>query len=46
METNTEHLLVYKYLDVDENRIGVSGVKEFSKANWHSIIGNIYLCKD
>ena len=35
MESDTYHFLTYKYLKLGENRIGVLGVREISKANWN-----------
>ena len=33
-------------MNLDQNRIGVDGVKEISKANWKRSMTNIHLCKN
>ena len=45
MEKNISNVFMYKDFNLDENRIGVCGVKEISKAKWYRTIGSIYLCK-
>ena len=43
METNLNNLAMYKQLDLAFNRIGVSGLKEITKAKWHQSLERIYL---
>ena len=43
METNLNNSLGYNLLNVDENKMGLGGVKELSKANWLNQLETINL---